>query len=95
MRPAVVRLQSDPGHPLIDEASMLPGADMIGVIDPGREREISSAKKEKGILQRKKGTVQAPRGLDACQDASVIRASALGATGARDCPGRSAVNSTT
>ena len=34
MRPVVLPAQSDPGHPLVDESSLLPSADMIGMIDP-------------------------------------------------------------
>ena len=40
MRPIVLRPQSDPGHPLINKSSILPSADMIGVIDPARKDEI-------------------------------------------------------
>ena len=40
MRPIVLRPQSDPGHPLINEPSILPGADMISVIDPARKSEF-------------------------------------------------------
>ena len=40
MRPVVLRPQSDPGHPLINEPRILPGADMIGVIDPARKSEL-------------------------------------------------------
>ena len=42
MRPVVLRTQSDPGHPLINEPSILPGANMIGVIDPARKSELVS-----------------------------------------------------
>jgi hypothetical protein len=40
MRPIVVWLHFDPAHPLIDEAGILSGADVIGVIDPAREYEF-------------------------------------------------------
>jgi hypothetical protein len=32
--------QSDSGHPVINEPSILPGADMIGVIDPAGKSEL-------------------------------------------------------
>ena len=40
MRPVVLTPQPDPGHPLINELGILPRADMIGVIDPARKREL-------------------------------------------------------
>ena len=40
MRPVVLRPQSNPGHPLINKSSILPSADMIGVIDPARKDEF-------------------------------------------------------
>ena len=40
MRPVVLTPQSNSGHPLINEPSILPGADMIGVIDPARKSEL-------------------------------------------------------
>jgi hypothetical protein len=40
MRPVVRRPQSDSGHPLINEPCILPGADMVGVIDPARKNEL-------------------------------------------------------
>jgi hypothetical protein len=40
MRPVVLRPQSDPGHPLLNEPGILPGADMIRAIDPARKGEI-------------------------------------------------------
>jgi hypothetical protein len=40
MGPVILRAQSDPGHPLIDKSSILPSADMIGVIDPARKDEL-------------------------------------------------------
>jgi hypothetical protein len=33
-------MRSDPSNPLLDEPSILPGADVIGVIDPAREYEV-------------------------------------------------------
>ena len=33
--------QSDSGHPVLNEPSILPGADMIGVIDPARKANSS------------------------------------------------------
>jgi hypothetical protein len=41
MRPVVLGLSSDPGQPLIDESSILPSADIIGVIDPARKDELA------------------------------------------------------
>jgi hypothetical protein len=35
----VLRPQSDPGHPLINETGILPDADLVGVIGPARKRE--------------------------------------------------------
>ena len=40
VRSVVLRPQSDPDHPLINEPGILPGADMIGVIDPARKGEL-------------------------------------------------------
>src|SRR4249920_1594898 len=40
MRPVVLRPQSDSGHPLLNEPSILPGADLISVIDPARKSEL-------------------------------------------------------
>ena len=40
MRPVILPAQSDPGDPLINEASMLPSADMIGMIDPAWKDEV-------------------------------------------------------
>src|ERR1700722_11676037 len=40
MRPVVLRPQPDSGHPLIEESSILPGADMISVIDSARKDEL-------------------------------------------------------
>lgn len=40
MRPVVLWTQADPDYPLIDEARILPGADVIGVIDPAGKHEI-------------------------------------------------------
>jgi hypothetical protein len=36
----ILSSQSDTGHPLIDEPSILPGDDMIGVINPARKSEL-------------------------------------------------------
>ena len=33
--------QSNPGYPLINKSSILPGADMIGVIDPARKDKVA------------------------------------------------------
>jgi hypothetical protein len=35
-----LRPQSDTRHPFIDEPSVLPGAEMIDVIDPARKSEL-------------------------------------------------------
>jgi len=40
MRSVVFWAQSDPGHPLINKSSILPSADMIGVIGPARKDEL-------------------------------------------------------
>ena len=40
MRPVVLRPQSDTGHPLINKSSIMPCADMISVIDPGRKCKL-------------------------------------------------------
>jgi hypothetical protein len=40
MRPVVLRPQSDAGYPLINEPSILSGADMLGVIDAARRDEL-------------------------------------------------------
>src|ERR1700722_362869 len=40
MGSVILRAQSDPGYPLINEPSILPGADMIGVVDPARKSEL-------------------------------------------------------
>ena len=40
MRPIVFGLQSDPGHPFINEAGILSGGDMFGVIDAARKDEF-------------------------------------------------------
>ena len=40
MRPVVLRPQSDSGHPLVNEPSVLPSADMVGVIDPAWKSEL-------------------------------------------------------
>jgi hypothetical protein len=40
MRPVVLPAQSDPGDPLINEPSILPSADMIGMIDPAWKDEV-------------------------------------------------------
>jgi hypothetical protein len=40
MRPVVLRSQANARHPLIDEAGILAGADVVGLIDPAREDEI-------------------------------------------------------
>ena len=40
MRPVVLRAQSDPGDPLINEPAILPSADMIGMIDPAWKDEV-------------------------------------------------------
>ncbi len=40
MRPVVLPAQSDPGDPLINEPSILPSADMIGMIDPTWKDEV-------------------------------------------------------
>ena len=37
MRPVVLPPQPNSGHPLVNEPSILPGADVIGVINPARE----------------------------------------------------------
>ncbi len=38
--PVVLPAQPNPGHPLINEASVLPGADMIDMINPARKDEV-------------------------------------------------------
>ena len=40
MRPVVLPAQSDPGYPLVNKSSILPSADMIGMIDPARKDEV-------------------------------------------------------
>lgn len=40
MRPVVLRAQPDPGDPLINEPSILPDANMIGMIDPAWKDEV-------------------------------------------------------
>src|SRR5258708_6201262 len=40
MGSVILRTQSDPGHPLVNKSSILPSADMIGVIDTAREDEL-------------------------------------------------------
>jgi len=40
MRPIVLPAQSDPGDPLINKTSILPSADMIGMIDPTWKDEV-------------------------------------------------------
>ena len=40
MGPVILRAQSDPAYPLINEPSILPSADMIGVFDPTRKDEL-------------------------------------------------------
>jgi hypothetical protein len=40
MRPVILRPQSNSGHPLINEPGILPGADMVGVVDPARKGEL-------------------------------------------------------
>jgi hypothetical protein len=40
MGPVILRPQSDSSYPLINKSSILPSADMIGVIDPARDDEL-------------------------------------------------------
>src|SRR5260221_8965847 len=40
MGSVILRAQSDRGHPLVNKSSILPSADMIGVIDTAREDEL-------------------------------------------------------
>lgn len=40
MGPVIPSTQSDPGDPFVDQPSVLPGTDMIGVIDPTRKDEL-------------------------------------------------------
>ncbi len=40
MGTAIFLAQSNTGHPFVNEPSILPGADMIGVIDPARKSEF-------------------------------------------------------
>jgi len=40
MRSVVFWAQSDPGHPLINKSSILPSADMVGMINSARKDEL-------------------------------------------------------
>ncbi len=40
MGAVVLRAQSDPGHPFINEPGVLPGADVVHVINPARKDEL-------------------------------------------------------
>jgi len=40
VRAVVLRAQPNHGYPLVNEASMLPGADVISVINPARKDEV-------------------------------------------------------
>ena len=40
MRPVVLVAQSNSADPLVDEPSILPSADMIGMIDPAWKDEV-------------------------------------------------------
>jgi hypothetical protein len=40
MRPVILPMQPDPSHPLLNEPRILPGTDVIGVIDSAREGEV-------------------------------------------------------
>ena len=40
MRSVILPAQPDPGHPFIDESSILAGADMISLIGPARKGEV-------------------------------------------------------
>ena len=40
VRPVVLTAQSNPSYPLVNEAGILPGADVIGVVNPAREDEV-------------------------------------------------------
>jgi len=38
--PVILRAQPNPGHPLIDQPGILPGADVIGALSPARKDEL-------------------------------------------------------
>lgn len=38
--PVILRAQPDPGYPLVDQSSILPGADVIGAVGPARKDEL-------------------------------------------------------
>ena len=40
MGAVILRPQANPSCPLIDEASILPGADMLSMVNPAREDEV-------------------------------------------------------
>jgi hypothetical protein len=40
VRPVILPAQPNPGHPLVNEASVLPGANMIGMINSARKDEV-------------------------------------------------------
>jgi hypothetical protein len=40
MRPVVLLAQPNPGHPLVNKASILPGADVMGTINPARKDKV-------------------------------------------------------
>jgi len=40
MRPVILPTQTNSGYPLIDETGILPGADVIGVLDSAGKHEI-------------------------------------------------------
>ena len=40
MCPVVLSAQPNPGHPLVNEASILPSADMVGMINSARKDKV-------------------------------------------------------
>ena len=40
MGPVVLPAQFDPGDPFVDEPGILPGADMIAIVNPARESVV-------------------------------------------------------
>ena len=68
MRLVILRAQSNTCHPLIDEATILSGADMFGVIDSARHPQNT---KTAGLLSRA-GTIFNAHGAFARRDAKAV-----------------------